>query len=399
MKRVVTVSLLLLAACSAPKNPPSSKPVHRGQPVPEPVPDAGPPAPAGPDPAELARRAALVDKCRQAVWATKVEPQAAIDACAAALRDAPGPMVKVMAARADTFRAAALLERKREDDAKECTAQTRQPHPDLAPCQRWFDASCATLPEADLRPPIGKRFKAKGKLGKKDWRPADPRVALMLSSNPALTCARNEPGGDVFMFKPNDPVPEAWFRSWYETDDALTALLNYHADGAGRLTEGVRSNLELATRLAQMETLERKSKDELSAGRSKESLETLDQALALDSRIISGPGDGGVPVPLPVINGGHLTRLQNLRDSAARAQAITEANNGNPVHACKLWWSRHDLLGSGPQPLDQFCEAEANKRAPKAKSCAELDDLLAFARPGTAAAQTAQRKRSESRCP
>src|SRR4029077_12851612 len=127
-------------------------------------------------------------------------------------------------------------------------------------------------------------------------RPKDPKIELLLASQASGGGAANlncqpEPVTKVLANAGRDP--RAWFDSWYDSPDARDALNAYYESGTGKGTEGVTSAPALAQSFARLEALQ---KDAGAAGdrhQPAQAIGPLEQALALDVRVVMGTDDAG----------------------------------------------------------------------------------------------------------
>ncbi|MFT3842700.1 MAG: hypothetical protein QM723_37265 [Myxococcaceae bacterium] len=371
---------VLLAACGGKsKTPPP--PVAN---APSNAPDAGlDPATAAARAAEDARRAALIDKCRGAVW-TRKSPGIAVANCDVAYKEDPRASVKTLLSQAKQMLTSLDAEEKHSAESKQadaaltkkdgvaayhllrsccssdkarlakataeaekqCIKQVTAGSHDVAACYVWFDSVCEKLPTSEWQPPAGKRFKAIGPLTKTDWRPKDTKIDALLRTQAQAGGAANlncQPQPVTQVLADSELDPKTWFESWYDGPDAREALISYYDGGVSKATESVTTEPALAAQLAKLSQL---NQTVINARRPVDQLAPLEQALALDVKVVMADIDAGFPVPQSLLQGGHRARLLEQYASAALAAGKEAQAKGDAKEACRLYLAGQQKLAT-----------------------------------------------------
>lgn len=369
---------VLLAACGGkPKTPPP--PANASSKA-----DAGlDPATAAARAAEDARRAALIEKCRVAVW-TRKSPGIAVANCDVAYKEDPRASVKTLLSQAKQMLASLDAEEKHAGESKQadaalakndgvaayhllrsccsndkarlakatgeaekqCAKQVKAGSHDVAACYVWFDSVCEKLPAAEWQPPAGKRYKATGALGKTEWRPKDQKINALLATQAQAGGAANlncQPQPVTAVLAGSELDPKAWFETWYDGPDAREALLSYYTSGVSKQPDTVTTEPALAAQFAKLAALDQTLAN---AHRPLEQLGPLEQILALDAKVVLADVDAGFPVPPSLLHGPHRTRLLEQYASAALAAGKEAQAKGDPKEACRLFLAGQQKLAT-----------------------------------------------------
>ncbi len=298
-------------------------------------------------------------------------------------------------AKPRALEAAAGVKKRAAEDCKRYTARSFWKEAQ-ASCQAYMRIACQDMSKDDLHPPPGEKLKLKGKLGKNEWRPADPMLRNLLQARLELepraalwecpeleilkrgreTSDAKEELEKVFKERFKDrSLVMALMDYWRgKGNDAITRLQKLVDDPDKTTLHGVAR--ELLKEISQVHQLFGLGQTHLKADAPEKAVDPFREALALDRQLMK---DQAEPYPSWYARG----IRQDMASASYRRGRLLADERQNYRDACRIWKSGFEFSTGHMDLLKamNFCSSKAKAAFDNASSCEALEQVLDFAVP------------------
>ncbi len=290
-----------------------------------------------------------------------------------------------------------------------------------ASCEAYMRIACQDMTRDDLQPPPGEKVKLKGKLGKNEWRPADPMLRNLLEArtqrdpNVALwDCPEMEILKGNRTSSDAKEALEKIFRERLKDNGLVIALMDYWRgkgnDSVTRLQKLVdnpdKTTLhgtarELLKQISQVHQLFGIGQTYLKGETPEKAVDPFTEALALDAQLMK--------TQVEVYPSWYARGIrQDMASAAYQRGKLLADQRQDFTGACRIWKAGFSF-STGDMALLKamdFCSTRAREAFARATTCDGLQRVLEFAVPrfsesvpGDGFTEAVKEKKAKLNCP